>query len=633
MRVYLLLLALVLPLLALAARHPYPADDPFYRPPHGWKKSKPGDILRSRKIEAGTYGAIKLHVDAWQILYRTERTNSTPLATVTTVLVPKDADTGKLVSMASPENACTTKCAPSYLFRYSGHLDLSNLEPRWEQLVYLTFLQRGWIVVSPDHEGPNSAFSAGVQQGKAVLDSIRAVLRFKEINWNKHVQVIGHGYSGGAIANGWAAAMQHIYAPEIHMAGWSLGGTPSDPAMTLNFLDGTLSAGIVVNGAVGLAQGYPEIERVMEKKWTDAGRKAVADARDKCIYEMVFTYANQTFQSSKFINGNTRLTDIPAVGKVMDELVLGRNATLTPKAPVFMFHAAYDEEIVWYQANNTAVAWCGNGANIRFLTESSPDMNHVATYLLNIPYIVEFMEDRFSGKDYYDGGCQFDNMVKNPVWDVKVLGERTQELLVSILALLGQEIGSSDNLLANSISVNRVPGRNMRIPVLDNKPAGNTTNKATKNDEGSFHDPKSGNNGSNGGSSSAGGAKSSSSDSPKSSSKGDAGDRPEGRPDNSPKNGPKGGKDSDNKHSSGPAPSPTIAPTGPPGAPPSNGKGQDGKSREGGKDSKGGKSSTGGKSSSTSSGTGKGAGGNKGSSTPSHAGNGSSKTHSSNSQQ
>ena len=531
--------------------------------------------------------------------------------------------------MSSPENACTTKCAPSYLFRYSGHLDLSNLEPRWEQLVYLTLLQRGWIVVSPDHEGPNSAFSAGIQQGKAVLDSIRAVLRFKEINWNEHVEVIGHGYSGGAIANGWAAALQHVYAPEIHMAGWSLGGTPSDPAMTLNFLDGTLSAGIVVNGAVGIAQGYPEVERAMEKRWTDAGRKAVADARDKCIYEMVFTYSNQTIQSSKYIKGNPRLTDIPVVGKVMNELILGHNATLTPKAPVFMFHAAYDEEIVWYQANNTAVAWCNNGANIRFLTESSPKLNHVATYLLNIPYIVEFMEDRFSGKDYYGGGCQFDNMEQNPVWDVNVLGERTQELLVSVLALLGQEIGSSDNLLANSISANRVPGRNMRIPVLDNKPAGNTTNKATKNDDGSYHDPKPGNKGSGGGSSAAGGSKNSSSGSPKSSPNGGAGDHSEG-PDNNPKNGPKG--DNDNKHSSGPAPSPTTAPTGPPGAPPSSSKGQDGKSK-GGEDPKNGKSSGGGKNSSTSNSSDKGAAGNKGSSAPPPSDSGSSKPHASSSQQ
>lgn len=488
MRLYLLLLALVLPLLALAKKAPYPDEDPFYKPPKGWEKKEPGDILRSRKIEAGAYGAIKLNVDAWQILYRTERTNSTPLATVTTVLVPSNADTGKLVSMASPENACTTKCAPSWLFHYTGHLDISNLEPRWEQLVYLTFLQRGWIVVSPDHEGPNSAFSAGIQQGKAVLDSMRAVLKFKEIKWAKKVQAIGHGYSGGAIANGWAAAMQHVYAPELNIAGWSLGGTPSDPAMTLNFLDGSLSAGIVVNGAVGLAQAYPEVERALDKKLTDAGRKAVSDARQYCIYEMVFRYANQTFQSSKFIKGENTLVNIKGVGKIMDQLTLGNNATLTPKAPVFMFHAAYDEEIVWYQANNTAVAWCGNGANIRFLTESSPELNHVSTYLLNIPYIIQFMEDRFNGKDYYDGGCQFDNMEENPAWDPSILGERTEELLVSVLALLGQEIGSNDKLLQGALSDNQVPGTKTDIPALKNKAAGNETNSATNNDSGSYND-------------------------------------------------------------------------------------------------------------------------------------------------
>ncbi|WFD35411.1 hypothetical protein MCUN1_002265 [Malassezia cuniculi] len=486
MRLLFLLLALVYPLLVLAnGRQPYPDDDPFYTPPHGWEDSQPGDILRSRKIEPGAYGAVRLNVDAWQILYRTERTNSTPLATVTTILVPSNADTSKLVSMASPENACTTKCAPSWLFHYTGHIDLSNLEPRWEQLVYLSFLQRGWIVVSPDHEGPNSAFSAGIQQGKATLDSMRAVLNFQEINWADKVEIIGHGYSGGAIANGWAAALQHIYAPELNVIGWSLGGTPSDPAMTLNFLDGSLSAGIVVNGAVGLAQGYPEIEAIMNKKWTEDGWKAVADARNNCIYEMVFLYANQTFQSNKFIKGESQIAEIPTVRKVLDSLVLGNNRTLTPKAPVFMFHAAYDEEIVWYQANNTAVNWCENGANIRFLTESSFDLNHVSTYLLNVPYIIQFMQDRFDGKDYYGGGCQFDNMVENPAWDPTVLGEGTEELLVSVLALLGQEIGSKDSLLQFSVSENQIPGTRTKLPILDNQAAnGTSTNKAIKSNSG-----------------------------------------------------------------------------------------------------------------------------------------------------
>ena len=36
------------------------------------------------------------------------------------------------------------------------------------------------------------------------------------------------GISGGATATGWAAQLQASYAPELHVAGFVIGGTPAD---------------------------------------------------------------------------------------------------------------------------------------------------------------------------------------------------------------------------------------------------------------------------------------------------------------------------------------------------------------------------------------------------------------------
>lgn len=48
----------------------------------------------------------------------------------------------------------------------------------------------------------------------------------------------GLGYSGGAIATGWAAALHASYAPELNIKGWSMGGTPANTTAVLQTVDG-----------------------------------------------------------------------------------------------------------------------------------------------------------------------------------------------------------------------------------------------------------------------------------------------------------------------------------------------------------------------------------------------------------
>lgn len=450
------------PLVSALGLVPYPDQDPFYYPPDGWQGKKPGQILRSRKIQAASVGILKFNIDAWQLLYRSAgNTPNQPAHTVTTVLIPHNSKKDKMVVISSPENANWIRCAPSYAFRYSGVLELTNFEPRWEQMIYTLFLEEGWVVNAPDHQGPNSAFAAGYSGGHMVLDAMRAAIRSKDIGMAENPQIIGHGYSGGSIPNGWAAGLQPSYAPELNIVGWSLGGTASDPMMSLNYLDGKATAALVLTGAVGLIDGYKdEIYDLFQNEiWTEEGKRAVGLAHNACIYEMVFLFIGQRIQSPKYIKGGRNLTDFPQVTKITDSLIMGRDPKYVPKQPVYMFHAAYDEEIIWYQANTTAVAWCNQGANIRFLTETARTLNHVSTYLLNVPYIIQYMRDRFNGKDYYGGGCQFDSMEQDPIFDTSVLGERFKEALQAVLDLLGKEVGPNDKILMGKIHSKQNPNK------------------------------------------------------------------------------------------------------------------------------------------------------------------------------
>jgi len=452
----------MVPLVSALGSVPYPDQDPFYYPPEGWKSKAPGDILRSRKIQAASVGILKFNIDAWQMLYRTNTiSRNTPSYTVTTVLVPSNADHKHVLTISSPENANYIHCAPSYAFRHTGVLEIANFEPRWEQMIYTVYLEEGWIVNAPDHEGPGSLFSAGRAGGHAVLDSMRAVERYGPLKIAKGVKHIGHGYSGGAIPNGWAASLHKVYAHELNIVGWTLGGTPADPRMTFEFLDGTPTSSLVLGGAVGLMDAYKDrlYDLFMNEVWTDEGKAAVHVIRNVCVYEAVIRFFGTTFQTPKYTKGGRNITDIPQAVQVMKENTLGQYPVYTPIAPVFMFHASHDEEIIWYQANNTAVNWCSNGANIRFLTYTSDELNHVMTYLSNVPYIIFFMRDRFAGKPYYNGGCQFDADPSNPTWDVNILGERFREALLAVEDLLGKEIGKKDGIMRQKIKDGKNPNK------------------------------------------------------------------------------------------------------------------------------------------------------------------------------
>lgn len=101
----------------------------------------------------------------------------------------------------------------------------------------------GWVVTVADHEGPNSAFIAGRLSGRAILDSIRATKAFTTINLDPAVKTVMWGYSGGASAIGWAAALHSSYAPELNIVGAAHGGTPANLTAAALYLNKSGGAG------------------------------------------------------------------------------------------------------------------------------------------------------------------------------------------------------------------------------------------------------------------------------------------------------------------------------------------------------------------------------------------------------
>ncbi|PKI84482.1 hypothetical protein MVES1_001482 [Malassezia vespertilionis] len=383
------------------------------------------------------FGFININANAWQVLYRTNAGNtSTPMATVTTIIVPTYPRDDRLIMHAAIEDASAYKCRPSKTLRKELLPDAGSLIERIELLFLGTYLQQGWVVSVADYEGPMSAFGAGPIAGYSTLDAARATLNFKESGLDRKKTKIGSvGYSGGAIAVGWAAQLQGSYAPELNIAGWALGGTPANISDVVEKADQKFTAGLIVLGAAGVLAGYPELAPVAEKYLTPKGHAAVDYVRHNCAILASAPFAFDHIQSKKYIKGGLQLSEVPGVNKKIADLTMGANG-LTPKAPVFMFHAVTDEFIPYAATKDAAQTWCDQGAQIEFTTEVL-GLEHIATYIATFSRVFRFLEDRFQDKPLKYRKCSFKTIATpalNPIDDLE-LGGHVLEVAKTLLGL------------------------------------------------------------------------------------------------------------------------------------------------------------------------------------------------------
>lgn len=177
-------------------------------------------------------------------------------------------------------------------------------------------LLQGVIVTFSDHEGPNNAYAAGPQEGRAVLDSIRATINFgeiigllptaKSVVWGyRYASASPCGFaapyrkmhSGGATASSWAEALQKTYAPEVNLVGGAHGGTPADLEVTGLFLvsgtilialpqansalqNATPRSGFLISSLIGLANAFPDFAKSFYGNATPLMLALIKDAVD-----------------------------------------------------------------------------------------------------------------------------------------------------------------------------------------------------------------------------------------------------------------------------------------------------------------------------------------------------------------
>ncbi|CAO3626187.1 unnamed protein product [Cunninghamella echinulata] len=372
-----------------------PTVDPFYVPPTGFESAKEGSILKQRTLPPNALALLSAFPQnieqVHQFLYRTTDGLGNPTATVTTLMVPYNADPTKLVSYQVAEDSPYIECAPSYTFQKDS--GVAGVNTQVEILLIDTLLSRGWYVNVPDYEGPGSYFTVGAMAGHGVLDSIRAVLsstNTSKLHADAKVQM--WGYSGGALATGWAVQLQPSYAPELSFIGAALGGTPVNINATLNAVDGSPFAGLVASGIIGLSQQYKELNDYVNQMIKPEKKQMFEESKKKCLGELILKYAFQRF--SDFVTRPDYLND-PIATKVINENIMGQ--TDTPKIPLFMYHAKNDQIVPFAPAKTLVNNWCGKGATIEFVQDELSE--HVILAITGAANAIQFIINCFSGKD------------------------------------------------------------------------------------------------------------------------------------------------------------------------------------------------------------------------------------------
>jgi hypothetical protein len=241
-----------------ATRTASATSDPFYT--YGGSRPlasfAPGDVLKERTLQYHILG-VPTPVKVIQLLYRTVDAQGRAVANVTSVVRSLSGETAKAVSYQSFYDSLNPEDSPSRAI--AGDLTLGGVIPNAESLLLAPLLAQGYNLVIPDTEGQAADFAAGPEYGAATLDSIRAATRAADTGLTGDTAFGLMGYSGGAIATNWAAALAPAYAPEVNrrLVGFAEGGVLVDPAHNLKYVDGSLLwSGVIPMALIGVSRSF-----------------------------------------------------------------------------------------------------------------------------------------------------------------------------------------------------------------------------------------------------------------------------------------------------------------------------------------------------------------------------------------
>lgn len=371
----------------------WPPHDPFYAAPADLASRAPGEVIRARSTRIKLGPGIQLPFKTYQVLYRTTDRTNTPIATVSTIIVPtnnRPATDRKMVAYQTAYDGLGPGCRPSYSLQ-TGRVALQGAEV----ILMLNMLRRGWTIVTSDYEGPNDSWGVGATTARGVLDGIRAAESYAPAGFDKGVDTkVGMmGYSGGGNASAWANEYAPAYAPELNIVGAAYGGVGGDLETIVRSLDGELYAGIAFAGMVGVTSAYPDLD--MAPLLNNKGKKLFRDLKSPKMACISDFFLSHPFEKLRSFTTVPDILSLPKFQEIKAENKLGR---WSPKAPTLWYAPYFDEMGSWWVNQRVARGYCKAGTPLSFQTSYIEE--HAMQAILRPWDAQKWIDDRFKGKPF-----------------------------------------------------------------------------------------------------------------------------------------------------------------------------------------------------------------------------------------
>jgi len=385
------------------ANHPPPSQDPFYGPPPGYESVPPGTILAHRAvpypISEVTLFPILLQ-SAHHILYRTTDSFGEPITTVTTVLVPFNANPRKVLTYEVPEDSSDVDCAPSYTLQFLSRTGgfFGTIEESFELLVIQAALNLGWIVSVPDFQGPRAAFLANTLAAHTTLDSMRAVLASGTITGVRaDAKMVMWGYSGGSLGVAAAAERKDAYAPELKILGAAAGGVVPNINTTLFAVNKGLTAGLIASGMEGLSHEYKGLNDALSSMLVSKESKAFAAVNQRCLSSNTLVFEGQDVLH-RYLGNTTIFQGDTIATEVIEANRLGQ---FVPSIPLLIYKGSGDEISPIAETDKLVRYYCDGGASVEYLVHEGAD--HEEALVQGVPDALFWLKDILDGKEVAAG--------------------------------------------------------------------------------------------------------------------------------------------------------------------------------------------------------------------------------------
>ncbi|GAA4582666.1 lipase family protein [Planotetraspora phitsanulokensis] len=327
---------------------------------------------------------LEVPVKAWHLRYRSTSATGTANVVSGTLLVPRTPypfGRRPIAGYAVGTHGLGDRCAPSNAMAQGTEAELAIMS---------LMLLKGWAVAVTDYEGLGTpgdhTYMAGLSQGHAVLDSIRAATRVGEAKLSTEAPVVVMGYSQGGSSAAWAAQLQPSYAPELRLKGVAAGGVPADLQAVADNLDGTSDFGLAAAAGLGLDAAYPELS--LASHLTPEGSALFTGARDDCVAEL------RSALSGRRLSELTT-ADVMHLPEWQARLRENRLGATTPRVPMYLYHAKGDEIIPYGVGATLRKEYCAQGAKV--LWTGLPAGSHVLGAVEGGPLAVGWLAGRVIG--------------------------------------------------------------------------------------------------------------------------------------------------------------------------------------------------------------------------------------------